>query len=519
MRVVLCFLFLSLQFFSFAQEIEWGDVKRQSGSIYKTIPTSDEEFLVVRYFSGNFSASFSVERFNGFDKVLTKKLRTTAEKRIATFRGIDWINEQLVMFVSNRSEGRENLYAKIYDDQFNLIEDKLIAFFDLDKKRKEGVFSYQVSPNKEFIGVFWDLEGKKNRNHVYGYRILKSNWEVFHEGEYEVPLAADLSKIHNSHLSNRGDFFLCLSELEYGKSPSSAFKKYNFKSLHLYHIAAGDGLQDYEVEFDNKEINAVGLSSSDTNIFTVTGVYTDTLSKGLSGMFLVKIDLSKSEKILETSEPFDSSFVRDSWQEKENDFFENKRKKKDQKRGLMNYEMREIIFMDDGSIFCSLEQFYIDKRHDFAGPTGGGDYPVHYYNYNDVVGYKIGSNNKIEWIKKIDKRQTSIDDNGLYSGFFSVVTDSVYKIFFNDHVLNYKESGEWAERNDVAPYSTAKNTNAFAEVGINMNTGKINRKAISSRLKSSVVLIPQDFTRFKNEILMVGLLRGKERFGKLKINH
>lgn len=518
MRVLLCFLLVFPFFSAFSQEIEWGEVKRQSGNIYKTIPTSGNEFLVIRYFSGSFSASFAVEKFNGFEKTLSKKLRTTANKRIATFRGIDWINNQLVMFVSNRSEGRENLYAKIYDDQFNLLEDKLIGFFSLDKKRKEGVFHYQISQNKKYVGIFWDLEGKKDKNHIYGFRIFAPNWELFHEGEYEVPLSSDLSKIHNSHLSNRGDFFLCLSELELGKSASQAFKKYNFKSLHIYHIAEGDGLKDYEVEFENKEINAVGLSSSDTNLFTVTGVYTDTLSKGLSGMFLVKIDLEKSEKLLEVSEPFDSSFVNQSWAEKERDLFDRRNRKRDFKRGLMNYEMREIIFMEDGGIFCSLEQFYIDKRHEFAGPTGGGDYPVHYFNYNDVVGYKINSENKIEWIKKIDKRQTSIDDNGLYSGFFSVVTDSTYKIYFNDHVLNYRENGDWAEKTSVVPYSTAKNTNAFAEVGVNMFTGEIYRKAIASRLKASVVLVPQDFTRDQDEVLMVGILKGKERFGRLKID-
>lgn len=515
MRKLLLFLLVSLSTYSFSQDIAWGELVRQSGSIYKTIPTETDQFLVIRYFSGNFSSSFSVERYQGLEKVQTKKLRTTANKRIATFRGIDWINDQLVMFVSNRSEGRENLYAKLYDDQFDLIEDKLIGFFDLDKKRKEGVFHYKISQNNKYLGVFWDLEGKNNQNHVYGFRIFGPDWQLHHEGEYEVPIAPEFSKIHSSHLSNSGDFFLCISELEKVKKSIS---KYAFKSLHLYHIAEGDGLQDYVIEFPQKEINAVGLSSEDTSLFTMTGVYSDTLASGLSGMFLVKFDLNQREIVSQVAEPFDTSFIKSSWEEKQRDLFERRAKKRNYKPSLMNYEMREIVFMKDGSIFCSLEQYYIDKRHEFSGPTGGGDYPVNYFHYNDVVGYKIGIDNKIEWIKKIDKRQTSIDDNGLYSGFFSVVSDSSYRIYFNDNVVNYHESGAWNESDNVAPYSTSKNSNAFAQVEVNMYSGEINRKAITSRLKTSVVLIPQDFQRSFNDILLIGVLRGKERFGKLKID-
>lgn len=515
MKFILLFYSLFLSFFiGRTQEISWGDIENQSGSIHKTIPIDSNKFITVRYFSRKHSASFIVEKYIGFEKVSSQKIRTTAQKRIATFRGAEWINNQLVVFVSNRSEGEEKLYIKLYDKDFNLIEDRQVASFQLDRKRREGVFHYQISENKKFVGFFWNLEGRKDLQHKYGFKIYSSDWLLHHEGEYEVSLPSELSKIHSSHLSNRGDFFLCVSEYKNAFSRSAVFKKHTFKSLHIYHIAEGDGLFDYEIELKNKTINTVGLSSADTNLFTVTGVYKDSLSKGINGVFLSKINLEQKEIVTLKTDAFDSELISNSWSEKERNILQRKQGKKGKEEGLMNYEMRNIVFMEDGSVFCTMEQYFVDKQMEYSNQMGGGSYSIDYYHFNDIICYKIGTNHKIDWIHRIDKRQISIDDYGLYSGFYAIETDSIYTLFFNDHIMNYQENGDWASNPTTLSYSTTKNSNVFAQVNINMNSGKIQRKIISSRFKSGVILLPRDFSRFKNEVLMVGGFRRKERFGK-----
>ena len=92
------------------------------------------------------------------------------------------------------------------------------------------------------------------------------------DGEYPLPFEAELSKIHEHHISNNGEYFLAVTE--YTESEKKRFfgNKFDYKALHIIHIAE-DGLQDFELDIQGKRVDAMAMQSDENGIFTITGIY------------------------------------------------------------------------------------------------------------------------------------------------------------------------------------------------------------------------------------------------------
>ena len=161
------------------------------------------------------------------------------------------------------------LYAQPYSQELTPDESSVvIAKYSNAKINAKPNFGVISSENKEYIGVVWEIPGRKTISDSYGYVILDDNLNILNEGAYNIPLNGNLTSINEHHISNTGDYFLSLTE---HKRPNDKIfsKDYdNFKALHVYKIKEND-LTEFSLKIEDKRIDDVKMSSNDVYIYIV----------------------------------------------------------------------------------------------------------------------------------------------------------------------------------------------------------------------------------------------------------
>jgi hypothetical protein len=68
-----------------------------------------------------------------------------------------------------------------------------------------------------------------------------------------------------------------------------------------------------------------------------------------------------------------------------------------------NLKLREIFFDKDGSMLLVSEQYFYKTRTTYSTTGGSSSYTTYYY--NDLLVARISASGKLDWMKKLPKRQ------------------------------------------------------------------------------------------------------------------
>ncbi len=514
------FLFLFLNASLYAQDftIEWGELQRTSGQIIYLIPNRTNEFYALRWAGGNILGNYQVSKHVGFETVAKKKIKLIAENSIANFEGARVFNNQLVVFLSDKRDNQNHLFIQSFDEELAPNGEPIrIASFDLDKSRKKGFFDIIQSQNKELLGVVWEIPGKKDESDIYGFKVFDKNLKLINDGEYPLPYHPKLSEIHSHHISNKGDYFLALTEYDENTSSKSSQRNGNYKALHIYHIN-DDGLDDFILNVGDKRVEALTLSSNTDNLLTITGTYGEMNQQGVLGIFYQRINLLDGKVINEGFQKFDPSFVTEDWTVKEKKKAAKKEEKgKGETPHLYHFRMKEVTVLEDGSIVGTMEQFYIRVQSDTDYRMGTSTQTYYYY-YNDIIAYKVNQEGNFEWVERIEKSQASINDNGTYSSFASFVANNKMYFIFNDNISNYRPDGSFNETEGIytANYSKKRNTVALTE--LDLKSGKTTRRTLFGREEIGALAVPKLFSVSyqTKEMILYSIWGRKEKIGLIK---
>lgn len=516
---ILCLFFLPSSLYAQSLEVDWGNLDRKQGSLIRILPSEGDEFYALRWTGGSLFGHYKVSRHVGKELISSGKLFLYAENSMATYEGVRVIGDKLVVFLSDKKDGEKILFMQVYSKDIEPEGDAIrLGSFSLEKGGNKGWFDVKMSSNLKYLGVVWQIPARKDTKDRYGFKVYSRDLELINDGEYPLPFDPALCEIHSHHISNNGDYFLALSELEVTEERAIRRDKKAFKALHVYHIAE-DGLQDLVIDVEDKRVVAMALTSDTNDLFTITGVYGDREEAGVQGVFYQRIDLKSGEEVAGGMKDFERSFITQSWSQKE---LNKARRREARGRGepqLYNYQMREANILDDGTIVGTMEQYFVQIRSSYDSRTGQNT-STYYYYYNDIIVYKIDKNGEFSWFKKIPKYQVSINDGGPFSSFESVISDGQMHFIFNDNVRNYSESGEFLgpDRLQVANYSKRKNAVALAS--LDLDSGEQTRKTFFDRTEVDVLVVPKKFVvdYMEGHMILYGVWgRTKEKFGFLKI--
>ena len=313
------------------------------------------------------------------------------------------------------------------------------------------------------------------------------------------------------------NIFLAVTEFSEPEKKTLFKSKKDYKALHIIHIAE-DGLQDFELNFKGKRIDAMAMSSDENGIFTITGIYGDKDKFGVEGVFHQKVNVENHEILHEGFKIFDKEFVTQGWTERE-----KKRASRRENNGkgepkLYNYMMREAAIFEDGSIVGTMEQYYVQIVSSTNSQTGQTTNTYEYY-YNDIIAYRINADGEFDWIEKIRKHQVSTNDGGPYSSYESFIDKGKLYFIFNDNSKNYNEAGEFLNNERLYTANYGKRKNAVALASVDLKTGEKSRKTFFDRKDIQAIVVPKmfDVNYGNNQVLLYAIWGRKEKVGVLKL--
>jgi len=499
-------------------QIDWGQHEVINGKLVQTLPTSSGEYYTLRWTGGQIAGSYKVSKYRGLQHEKSGKIKLVVNKSYANFEGVRVVNGKFAVFLSDKWEGQDNFYIQFYNDELKPEgEPVLLASYDLNFSKGKGAFNVIASEDEKYLGIVWELSGKREEKGLYGFKLFDQNLNLINDGEYPIPYKAELSTIHSHYVSNQGDYFLVISEFS-EPAAKGFFKSYqNYKALHIFHIT-DTGLQDFKLNVAGRRIEALTITSDERQIFTITGVYGDENVEGVSGVFHQQIDYQSGKVLQEGFMKFDEAFITENWSDrikKRAERLEERGRAQDPK--LYNYKMRSAKTLPDGSVIGTMEQNYVQLMTNSDIRTGQTN-DTYYYYYNDIIVYKINFEGKFDWVKRINKYQISTNDDGPYSSYESFIDANKISFIFNDNSDNYDEAGNFIDTEEIYIANFTRRRNVVAIASIDFETGEKTRRTLFDRSEIDALAIPKLFNvnYVTRELLMYAIWGREERFGVLK---
>jgi hypothetical protein len=516
-----CALFSSAQYNTDHKtpDIEWGELTRKQGRLLYLLPSGENEFYALRWSGGRLFGGYKVTKHKNLELVASAKVRLVAEQSIANFEGASVINGRFVIFLSDKKDGKNHFYMQEFDENLKKKDEIIhLASYDLDRNQRPGSFRFRASPNRKYFGVIWEVPGKKETRDIYGFKIFDLDMNLINEGEYKLPYDPDLSTIHDHLISNAGDYFICVSEFEQSERRTLFSNRKEYKALHIYRLNDDLGLQDFTLDLDGRPVVALAMSSSEENTFTLTGIYSNVSQSGVAGVFYQKLNLDTEEVIQEGFQEFEEEFITQGWSERS---LRRAQRRKEQGKGdpeLYSYTMRDVTFLDDGSIVGTMEQYYVQVRSNADGRIDQSS-NMYYYYYNDIIAYKIDTVGNFSWVKKIEKDQVSINDGGPYSSFESFVDDGRVYFIFNDNINNYDANGQFLNPERLSSANYSKRRNAVSLTSIDLESGESVRTNFLQRDDNKSLVVPKLFTvNYRTgELLIYSVSGQREKIGVIDL--
>lgn len=516
-RLLIVLLFIVSSSYS-QDSIEWGQLVKTKGQVNKIMPLNGVDFFSIRYQGGTVLGGNYLGHHANFSLVKTGKIKSSVSNSTAIIEFVSMVNGSPYVFLSDRVGDKKILYAQKYDTACIPVDDPIkLSEFEVVNNgwKSKGDFNLLFSKSKNFFCVEFDIPGNREDNEHFGYKVFTSDFEVISQGEYSLPYLKSEAIISKRYLSNTGDYFLSVKVFD-DVEKKGLFKESRSVAKVVLMQVTTDGLEEYTIDLEGKKINELTFSSDNNRILTFSGLYGDKVkgSNGVKGVFYFRLNFDSKEVLDDGFKDFDKGFITEDWTDREKDRADKEELKGKGSPELSNYDIRDMVTLSDGSIIGMLEQFFVNSVT-YTDPRGYSR-TTYYYNYNDVIVYKINPEGDFEWLKKIPKTQITTNDYGYYSSVATFVSSSNLVFFFNDHIKNYNEAGEFISNE----YSTSftRKTNTVARVKIDLQTGDVQRTNFVKTFDSESIAIPKLFETdyLKNEMLMVFRYGKKEKYGLIR---
>jgi hypothetical protein len=511
--------------------ITWGPLERSNGYLIDILPKNDLDFNTLRWTGGSSFGSYRLVSYENLSAIQQEKLKLVTETGLCNFVDALSFGKGTVVFLSDRMKSSMMLYAQYYDEALGMNASKFLAEYENPKFDAKPNFTIIPSQNRKFVGIIWELEGKGINNDFYGYKIINDSLQVVNEGEYNVPFDGNLSTINDHHISNTGDYFICLTE--HNKANDRMFTRSfeNFKALHVYK-ANGKELNEFTIDLQGKRVDDLVMSSNEQGAFALTGIYGTGNKNGMEGIFSIQIDPNNNALNAQSFIPFGNELVKESWNTRQQDRFSSNGTWNDPNNfnnpgtfnsrdnigpQLYDYRMRDFFTLADGSMVGSMEQYFVFQRTTYDGRTSFTT-TVNYYYYDDIIAFRISKDGQMLWQKRIPKSQVSTNDYGEFSSYCSFQSEKSLNFIFNDHLKNYDESGNYDRTGEnYYSFNLSKKNNAVSLVKIDLETGNITREMMETRKDLDAIVVPKQcrVDHLNKNILIYSIAGSQERFGIL----
>jgi hypothetical protein len=351
--------------------------------------------------------------------------------------------------------------------------------FEYDADRKKLLVTYRLTPEEK--------NDRKNYDKL-GFQVFDENMNKLWGGEFRMPYTEAVMDNSDFSVDAKGDAYL-LSKVydnekrrekdkETGK-PGYHFEVMKFTKDSKQIIKAPVSVEDFF-------IHETSLTESANHEMIIACTYSKKASgNGTDGVFFATLD--QNGKLVKYKNGY-YEFPKEELQKFESARTRRKIEKKDDYE-QPNLVVRNIVVEPDGGIFFTCEEYHMEA-HYHQRSSGMGYYTYTYY-YDDILGCKINTSGKFEWLRKIPKRQRGTNGRGTMS--FKLVPDAAgYHFLYLDNLknLNLPE--------DEVPKLHMDGYGGQVIVTTITHDAKVSKELLFDTREEEVKIFPANFYRINN---------------------
>jgi hypothetical protein len=431
--IVICCFFVHLFSISSGQTVKWSQPLENNKKVpYLVILGQNEEenFFVLRsnkslesdnVHSGFRSRNYQIQYFSsGMNLIWEKELKSSYED--GHISDVKMINGKVVVtsYLNDKKSKRFYFYIQYFNTNGTWSgQPVLLDSFpsdNFDEGEKPGLLN---SHDQSLIAFTYRKIFKDVNSQVCSATVLDTNLTIQYKKEIEIPVKEQMYVPVNYLLTNRGSFFVLgihyTTEKKVKEPDQSYYELYGYNRLLNRPVTAA-------IRGENRFLTDVEMTSDNiNNSIIVAGFYSDKTTYSIAGVFYYSLteDSLKETKTIHT--PFSAAYLQKFLGEpKEN-------------RELVNYSIDRLFVRKDGGVAIIAESVYKTSRSYFDYYMQA--YISHvYYHYGNIMLLSINPDGNILWNNVITKDQNSIDDEGLFSSYFSAVSGGQLAVAYNKYV-------------------------------------------------------------------------------------
>ncbi|UKN02178.1 hypothetical protein K6119_01430 [Paracrocinitomix mangrovi] len=436
------------------------------------------------------------------------------------FEGMRIFNGKILIFQTEKDKdaGTVNMYYDVYDHKtMSPVKSNIqVAQYEFQKKlfNRYGSFSIHLSEKETKFAAYYNMPYEKGAEEKFGFSIYNENAEKMYSVEAKLPVNDELMHLGGPHVSDKGTFYISATEV----TEKSFFGRPKDVIHHIYKINDKGELKDYKIDLPNKYISQYSYSTNENEDLICSGLYgnRDNRTSGVDGGFYLRIDGSTGDIAESSFKDFPLDFITAGWSDRAKEKAEKKQSKGKGNPTLYEYDVRDIVPLDDGGAVLTAEQFYI-RVVTTRDPNTGATRTTYYYYYNDIIVMKLNKEGKFDWYAKIPKYQVSTNDGGYFSSFSFHVGNGKLYFMFNDNMKNYTKGNVVGGKTYAASFASNKK-NVTSLVEMNISDGKYTKNQLFGKSELKTIAVPKIYhsDRKENVLFIYGKKSRQERLGRIK---
>ncbi|MFY0599736.1 MAG: hypothetical protein JXR03_08685 [Cyclobacteriaceae bacterium] len=527
-RTLLFILVLFISSFTYGQaraekwNIRWGDIiKTSRRSTLSDIVGYDKTgiYALKKEFKGIYRMGtfVSLEHYDNSMKLTSSsELVLKKGKEKMKYEHIISLNEQLYLFSSLKKEKQNIIYVQTINKKtlqpnkdFKMVGD---FSYKGNLKSNAGKFNLRVSRDSSKIMVYYDLPYKENENEKFGFNIFDQNMEHIWSKQITLPYEEGLFSIEDYKVDNEGNVHLLAVIFdEIRKVKRNGDPNYQYRVLSF--LDQGEETEEYEIDLEGKFLTDMKIAITDELDIICSGFYSNTGTYSILGTYFIKVDAESKEIVNQSSKEFGIDFITQNMSTRQVKKAV-KRSAKGKDVELYRYDLDDIVLRSDGGAILLGEQYFV-RSHTMTMSNGNGGTTTTtyiYYYYNDIIVVSISPEGEIEWTKKVPKKQSTVNDSGLFSSYaLSIVRNKLYFVF-NDDYRNESNT----EKIDYAFNGTRGSIVSIVELD---TEGNMKKEALLTSKDTGVMTRPKVCEQVsKNEMVLFGQRGKKQQFLKVSFN-
>ncbi len=380
--------------------------------------------------------------FYGYDLQQKWKKEPVADPSAGSFENVGFFNNHAILITSEQVKGTTgfNLYIEAINAKGeSIIRGRKVYSGTINRSADLSKPSVLVSPDKNSLGIA--VEETRNGEIIVHYCCIDESFQPVKQFNTRIEHSAKDASLSEFCISNQQDLFFLCYQKDVQEGEKSKLRTFN---LYMLSHVNGESRSFPFNDMNQQMTEAAVVIDKINNQAIVTGFYADKTSFAGASLLYGTLSILRPEKL----EVKSGKLVNDA-----------QLKLVGQRNAgggvsLFNYPIQRVVPRSDGGSIVIAEAAYLSEFsfYDYFTQTFNRRVEFH---YDNVLALSVNANGSIHWSQLIQKVQTSMDDEGLYSSFNIVLNPEELIIIYNKDIgRNNEIAGQVIQANGQMTYRT-----------------------------------------------------------------